>query len=167
MVMDVGRILKHLVTPHSAIKRTFPPGVLKAIESATRSAEAGHRGEIRFAIEPGLDLWRLLRGETDRERAIEVFSILRVWDTEHNNGVLIYVLLADHDVEIVADRGIARHVQPTEWETICRAMRAAFKSGRFEEGAVNGIKAVGDLLRRHFPAHPGEPNELPDKPVVL
>jgi uncharacterized membrane protein len=102
-----------------------------------------------------------------RARAVAVFSQLRVWDTEQNSGVLIYLLLADRDVEIVADRGIHRRVGEATWEAVCKRMEGHFRSGRFEEGVIAGISEVSALLRSHFPAGPGDVDELPDKPVVL
>lgn len=165
--MTVQRIVKHLMTGHLAVKAAFPSRSLHAIEQAIRATEARHAGQIRFAVEASLDLAALRRNKTANERAIEMFAHLRVWDTEHNNGVLIYLLLADRDVEIVADRGIHARVGPATWETICRDMEAAFRQGRFEAGVINGIHAVGDHLQRHFPGKSGSLNELPDQPVVL
>ncbi|MDP1997291.1 MAG: TPM domain-containing protein, partial [Gallionella sp.] len=129
--------------------------------------ETRHDGQIRFAVEAALDLAPLLAGQTARERAVEVFSELRVWDTEHNNGVLIYLLLADRDVEIVADRGIHAKLGTEIWEAVCREMEAAFRDGQFEAGMLAGIHAVGEHLTRHFSARSGKPNEMPDRPVVL
>jgi uncharacterized membrane protein len=138
---------------------------MQAIERAIRESERTHRGQICFAIEAALDTLPLLRGQTARERAIEVFSQLRVWDTEHNNGVLVYLLLADHDVEILADRGIHAKVGVDAWESICREMEALFRAGRFEEGALVGIRAVGTLLAQHYPG--AGRDELANQPVVL
>ena len=132
--------------------RRFPESALRAIEAAIAEGEARHAPEIRFAVEAALDPRAILRGLTPRERAIDVFSELRVWDTEHNTGVLIYLLLADRDVEIVADRGVAAHVTPAEWEGICREMERHLREGRYEAGALAGIRAASDLLVRHFPA---------------
>ena len=126
-----------------------------------------HDGQIRFAVEPALELAPLLSDQTARQRAIEVFSQLRVWDTEHNNGVLIYLLLADRDVEIIADRGIHVRLGTEVWEAICRGMEAAFREGHFEAGVLAGIHAVGEHLTHHFPARSGKPNEMPDSPVLL
>jgi hypothetical protein len=165
--MQLARLLKHLCTEHWTLKRKFPPRCLKAIEQAIRQSEASHGGEIRFAVEAALDLHQLLRGLSARERAIEVFSLLRVWDTEDNNGVLIYLLLADHDVEIVADRGIHRRVGAEGWETICRDMETAFREGRFETGALAGIRAVSAHLERHYPSSAGRMDQLPNEPVLL
>jgi uncharacterized membrane protein len=140
---------------------------MHAIEQAIRDSESTHSGQIRFAVEAALDIGPLLRNQSARERAIDVFSFLRVWDTQHNNGVLVYLLLADRDVEIVADRGIARHVASDQWERVCRDMEAAFRAGRFEDGVLNGIRAVSGHLSRHHPGTGTRPNELPDAPVVL
>ncbi len=159
--------------PPWAWRRAFPQSTLDAIEAAIRKSETLHRGEIRFAIEnslPGSWVWR---GMSGRERAIELFSSLRVWDTEHNSGVLVYLLLADHDIEILADRGIAARVDASAWETVAQAMEAAFRQGQFERGALAGIEQVGALLATHFPAGGNlspfgdNPDELANRPVVV
>lgn len=138
-----------------------------AIEHAIKESETAHVGEIRFAVEGALDGIPLLKGQSARERALEVFSQLRVWDTERNNGVLIYLLLADRHVEIVADRGVHARAGSQEWETICRQMEAAFREGHYREGAVGGIHAVTRHLAAHFPAAGDRRNELADKPALL
>ena len=165
--MNWKRILRHLFMPSWKVKRVLPASALRVIETAIRDSESGHYGEIRFAVEAALDARSLLRGKTPRERAVEVFSQLRVWDTERNNGVLIYLLLADRRVEILADRGIHRDVGEAGWAAICRQMEQAFRQGRFEQGAVAGIQAVAGHLTRHYPAGGSNENELPDKPVIL
>lgn len=166
--MDLKRLLRHLGATPWALRRAFPAGTLAAIEEAVRAAEARHAGEIRFAVEGALPLPRLWRGAGPRERAVEIFSELRVWDTEHNNGVLIYVLLADRSVEIVADRGVGdARVPAAEWQAACRQMETAFRAGHFREGAVAGVAAVAEVLARHPPARPDAGNELPDRPVLL
>lgn len=165
--MNLKRILKHLATGYLAVRRAFPPRTMRAIEHTIRDCEATHEGQIRFAVEHALDFAALRRGMSARARAIEVFSQLRVWDTEHNNGVLIYLLLADRNVEIVADRGVHAKLGKSGWEKICREMEQAFREGRFEEGVIAGIKAVSSHLRRHYSSQPPPPNELPDQPVVL
>jgi uncharacterized membrane protein len=165
--MNVGRMLRHLIRPAWTVRRAFPAHSLEAIRGAIARSEAGHSGEIRFAVEHALDLRDLLRSPSARARAVEVFSQLRVWDTEQNNGVLIYLLLADRDVEIVADRGIHERVGAQAWEAICREMETAFGAGRFEAGVLGGIQAIGAHLRRHFPSAGGGENELPDRPTVL
>lgn len=138
-----------------------------AIEQAVKASEIAHLGEIQFAVEGALDGAPLFKGQSATERAIEVFSLLRVWDTEHNNGVLIYVLLADRDVEIVADRGIHAKVGKDGWETICRTMEVAFKRGDYKGGVLSGIEVVTRYLAAHFPAVGDNRNELADKVTVL
>jgi len=163
------RLLRHLVSTPHGLKRALPPAALERIAQAIRKAEAGHQGEIRFAIEAALPWSYLRRNAGPRERALMMFSKLRVWDTEHNNGVLLYVNLADRALEIVADRGIAAKVARTTWQTICHAAREHFRRGQIEAGAVAAIEAIGAVLAEHFALAPGQSrgNELPDQPVVL
>lgn len=163
----MSRAIRHLFSGYWVVCRAFPKSVLERIETAVRDSERRHRGEVRFAVEGALDFVPVLRGLTPRQRALDVFSALRVWDTEENTGVLIYVQLVDRDIEIVADRGIAKLIPQSEWEAVCRHMEEAFANGRFEEGALTGISDVTALLERHFPARDRNPDELPDKPVVL
>lgn len=165
--MELARWFRHLFTGRRSVSRRFSPASLAAIERAVAATEATHAGQIRVVIEASLDGPRLWARETARERAIEVFSLLRVWDTEHNNGILIYLLLADRDVEIVADRGIHAHCGPEVWQSICTTMEQAFRAGRFEAGLVEGIEAAGTHLARHFPRDHTRGNELPDAPLVL
>jgi len=165
--MNLKRVMRHLSMGRASVRRVFPLRAMDEIESAIRATEARHAGQIRFAAEAALELSPLLAGQTAQQRAVEVFSSLRVWDTEHNNGVLIYLLLADRDVEIVADRGIHVKLGKEVWETICHEMEAAFRKGHFEAGVLAGIHAVGEHLSRHFPARSGKENEMPDRPVVL
>jgi hypothetical protein len=164
--MSLPRITRHLLTTGRSLRRAFPRRALEAIERTIRDTEVRHRGQIRFAVEHALDLGDLVRGLSARTRALEVFSHLRVWDTALNNGVLIYVLLADRDVEIVADRGVHARVGTAGWEAICRKMEEAFRRGEFENAVVHGIQAVGKHLEAHFPASGPGPNELPDEPVI-
>ena len=164
--MDPKRLFRHLFTTIWSVRRAFPKAALDAIALAIKDTEATHEGQVRFAVEHALDMQQLLAGRSARERALEVFSQLRVWDTEHNNGVLIYLLLADRDVEIIADRGVHAHVGGG-WETICRSMEQRFARGEYEAGVVEGVRAVAEHLQRHFPARREGRNELPDQPVVL
>jgi uncharacterized membrane protein len=165
--MNIKRIGRHLLEHHWRVKRIFPPAVLARIEQAIRSGEATHAGQVRFVVEGALDGAPLFRDQPARERALDQFAHLRIWDTAHNNGVLIYLLLADRDVEIVADRGIDAKVGAEGWETICRAMETDFRAGNFERGVINGIEAVSRELAKYFPPDGHPRNELPDKPVVI
>jgi uncharacterized membrane protein len=165
--MGIKRIGKHLVEHRWRARRVFTPRVLDRIEQATKAGEATHSGQVRFVVEGALDGAPLLRDQPARERALDIFSHLRIWDTEHNNGVLIYLLLADRKVEIVADRGIDGRVGASGWQDVCRVMEADFKAGRFEAGAIKGIEAVSRELAKYFPPQGRQPNELPDRPVVL
>jgi uncharacterized membrane protein len=140
---------------------------MASIEKAIAKCETAHRGEIRFAAEAALDSPALFGGQSARERAIDVFSELRVWDTEENNGVLLYLLLADHEIEIVADRGINANVAPGEWEQICRRMESALARGEFAHAIIAGVEEVSRLLARYYPPRPGGRNELADKPVII
>lgn len=165
--MDVVRTLRHLATPDWVIRRAFPARRLNAIEMAIGRSESAHRGELRFAVEAGLPVAALARAMPARERAVELFSQLRVWDTAGNSGVLIYVQLVDRRVEIVADRGIAGYVAQATWDDLCRGLERAYREREFESGTLVAIERITGLLARHFPARPVNPNELPDAPVVL
>ena len=163
-----ARFWRHLATDHGSVRRAFPDVALSRIEATIGDGEKRHRGQVRFAVEPALPLTRVLSGVTPRERAIEVFALSRIWDTEENCGVLIYLLLADRSVEIIADRGIHRRVGDEAWRAVCRKMERAFRGGRFLEGVEAGLADVNALLTEHYPRGGGEAsNELPDRPVVL
>ena len=165
--MDIKRIARHLLVTDGQVGRSFGRSTLDKIEAVIKTSEAGHVGEIRFVVEGGLDGAPLFKGQSARERAIDLFSQLRVWDTEQNTGVLIYLLLADRAVEIVADRGIDAKVDSQEWSKVCHQMEAAFRQSDFEGGVVGGVQAVTRHLLQHFPSDSHDRNELPDKPVVL
>ena len=161
------RWLTHLISASSA-KKHFPPATLDAIQHAIAASEHRHSGEIVFAVEGSLPLAQIAHGLRTRERAHEVFAHLRVWNTAHNTGVLVYVLLADHAIEIVADRGIAAKVAEDEWREVCTLMQQHFSAGNYQAGALAGVDAITQILVRHFPAE-GQRNadELPDRPVLL
>jgi uncharacterized membrane protein len=165
--MGIKRIGKHLLEYRWRVRRIFTPKVLAAIEAAIKSGEATHSGQIRFVVEGALDGAPLFRDQPARERALDIFSQLRIWDTAHNNGVLIYLLLADRQVEIIADRGIDAKVGAAGWAKICADMQADFKAGNFGSGSIRGVEAVSRQLAKYFPAHGKGPNELPDAPVVM
>jgi uncharacterized membrane protein len=165
--MGIGRIGKHLLGHRWRVRKHFPPEAMAAIEKAIRASETTHSGQVVFAVEGALDGIPLFRNQPARERALDVFAHLKIWDTARNNGILIYLLLADRDVEIVADRGIHARVGAAVWKTICNAMEAEFRQGRFEAGVVKGIESVSRQLAEHFPKQGTGSNELPDAPVVI
>src|SRR4030081_2640852 len=165
--MNAGRFLRHIFFSRWTTRRHFTPRVLADIEVAIREAESLHAGEIRFVVQTALDLPDLVQDLPPRQRAMQVFGQLGVWDTAQNNGVLIYVLLADHVVEIVADRGIAPRISQSEWDGVCREMERGSGEKPFGEGSVAGARGVGRLLSRHFPGRRADADELPNEPVLL
>jgi uncharacterized membrane protein len=165
--MSIKRIGKHLLQHRWRVRRIFPPQALAVIERAIKAGEQTHSGQVRFAVEGALDGKPLFKNQPARERALDIFSQLRIWDTAHNNGVLIYLLLADRDVEIIADRGIDAKVGAAGWEKICQSMETDFRAGNFAGGVIKGIQSVSQQLARYFPKHGAGPNELPDEPVVI
>ena len=165
--MNLRRIFRHVFTSNLYAHRCFHTHVLTAIEQEIHAAESRHSGELRFAIETALEGPPLWRDISPRQRALDVFAQLRTWDTARRNGVLIYLLLADRDVEIVTDRGFDGLVSPAEWESACRAMETEFRARRYKEGAIAGVRAVSALIERHFPPEPRDVNELPNRPVIL
>lgn len=166
--VDSKRVLRHLLGGPWQVHRVFGRDGLRRIEQAIAGSERLHAGELRFVVEAVLPWQLALRGVSARARAVQLFSELRVWDTEHNSGVLVYLLLADRDVEIVADRGIDHAAGRVAWEPICREMEANFRAGRYDSGAMQAIARIGALLQQHFPVeHRTRPNELPDTPVVI
>lgn len=170
-LMNIRRLLHHLTITEAQVRRSFSPETRQRIEQAIATSENQHGGELRFIVERALEgtaLWQALwNALPPRERAIELFSSLRIWDTEHNSGVLIYVLLADRSVEIVADRGIHAKVGESAWTMICEAMENRFRKGEFESGALEGIESITRLLATHFPPALNDKNELPDFPAII
>jgi uncharacterized membrane protein len=165
---QLSRLLRHLRGGTQQVRRCFPQTAMEAIAEAVRECESLHGGEIRFAVEGALHPSAVLHGLTPRQRALEIFARLHVWDTEHNNGVLIYVLLADRVVEIVADRGAAGgRVPQVEWQSVCNRMEDHFREGRFEQGAIQGVYGVADVLAKYPAGPPNARNELPDFPVII
>jgi uncharacterized membrane protein len=167
MLAAMKRWFRHLLTPGWWLRRTFPAAALEEIDTAVTRAEATHHAEIRVAIESALSLAQLWRGTSARERAMELFSELRMWDTAANNGVLIYVLLAEKRIEIIADRGFSGRVSPAQWAEVCAGMQAAFQAGRNVEGLKEAIAAVSALAAAAFPLAGRNIDELPDRTVVL
>src|ERR1700683_3012038 len=169
--MQLGRLIRHVAATHWRARRLFRSSTLDAIERAIAKADALHAGEIRFAVETALTPLHIWHGVAPRSRALAVFAELRVWDTELNNGVLIYVQLADRSVEIVADRGLQRRGSQAGWEGVCRLMEEHYRAGRFELGSIVGVEAVGALLARNFPPDTsrtaGAQNQLPYPPALI
>lgn len=172
MWMRLLRILKHRWQRDDAAQRAIPAALLERLAAQVAHSEAGHSGEIRIYVEVGLPfsyLWRSAStAQITHDRALAMFGKLRVWDTEQNNGVLIYLLLAERHIEIVADRGLNQLVPPGTWPRLVESMGAAFKTGDFEGGLTQAVQAVSALLQQHFAMHPDAPNvnELPNEPIL-
>lgn len=163
----VIRFFRHMFSHPWQVQRHFSVQALRTIEKAISASEKTHAGEIRFVVEAGLHPYKILCKKTPKKRAIELFGRLNVWDTEHNNGVLIYLLLADRDVEIVADRGIYQHIGHDGWEEICHEMEGLFRKGQFEAGVLQGISHISTLLQQYYPQTGTSKNEVPNKPLVM
>jgi uncharacterized membrane protein len=164
----IARILKHRSYDEADVRRVLPDAALKRLEDRVHSSEKKHSGEIRLCIEAGLPTSYLWKRLTVRDRALAMFGKLRVWDTELNNGVLIYLLFAEHAIEIVADRGLHARVTAAQWKAIVERMREPLRAGRFEEGLNIAVDAVEQLLEQHFPLRAGaaNPDELSNKPWI-
>ncbi len=167
----IKRLLRHVWMSPILLARRFPLDTLDAIEQTVAAGEKTHRGQVRFAVEAELTFSQLWADVSPRERALEVFSLLGVWDTEENNGVLIYVLLADRKVEIVADRGVHQHVGNERWRAICKEIELHYRKDDFRSGSISGIEKIAVELAHYYPVRPGDivgrKNEQPDRPVVL
>ncbi|MDN4059496.1 TPM domain-containing protein [Massilia sp. YIM B02769] len=163
----LGRVLRHWRSTKADARRAFPDATLEAVAQAITAGERTHRGEVRFIVEKALPADEIWDGVTNRQRALALFADYGVWDTEDNCGVLIYVNLADHKVDIVADRGIDRKIDTGTWQTVCRTMTDGFRRGDFHQAALAAVEQVNSLLREHFPANGERPNELPDHPIML
>ena len=168
MLARLSRLLRHRLLDEADTRKAIPPDLVARLTQRVAASERRHTGEIRICVEASLPTSYLLRDATARQRAVTMFGKLRVWDTEQNNGVLVYLLLAERAIEIVADRGLARRVEAGEWQRIVQRMGAAFREGRYEDGLTQALEEVSALLVAHFPAGSGDvrPNELPDEPVL-
>lgn len=164
--MQIGRLMRHLVLPDWWVLRAFPKQALNTLEWAVSASEQSHRGELRLVVEASLPVYGLLRNQSPRARAIELFSQLGVWDTELNSGVLIYVQLIDRSVEIIADRGIDARVGTEFWNAVCRRLEAAYHCGQFESGTLQAVEEITAALAKHFPASGDNPDELPNAPLI-
>ncbi|HEY2629784.1 MAG TPA: TPM domain-containing protein [Usitatibacter sp.] len=165
--MHLTRFLRHTLMHPVKAARAFPSATLDALQREVAAQEEAHRGEICVVIEAELTSTQLWHDVDSRQRARELFASRGVWNTDENNGVLIYVLLAEKRVEIVADRGITSRVDPNEWQVICREMERLFADGRFEEGGIAGVRGVAQLLEKEYPGHGAKRNELPDRPELI
>ena len=165
--MDWKRFWRHVAMTPATARRAFPDTTMEAIARAIAEGERRHRGEVCFVVEAELTTAQLWRGLSPRDRAREVFAAQGVWNTEENNGVLVYVLLADHDVEIIADRGIDAKVGATAWQGVVDAIDRHFRAGQYEAGALAGVNGVNELLVRHYPDKGEERNQIPDRPIMM
>jgi TPM domain len=168
MLKHWQRILRHLWKDESDTRRAVPADMLERLAQRVTASERRHTGEVRICVEAGLPWSYLRRGASARERAVTLFGKMRVWDTEHNNGVLIYLLLAEHAIELVADRGLNHHVQPTEWQAMVARLGHAFREERFEEGLTQALEEVSAVLVAHFPVTEGaqRANDQPNTPSL-
>ena len=162
-----GRALKHLRGTPATARKAFPAATLKAIESAIADGEAEHRAEVRLIVEAALTPGMAYQGVSNRERARELFAQYGVWDTEDNCGVLIYINLAEHQVDIVADRHVGRRITPEQWQAICRTMTTGFAQGNYHDSTVQALGELNSLLQHHFPASGERSNQLPNEPILL
>jgi uncharacterized membrane protein len=163
----ITRLWKHLSTTEATGRRMFPAHTLKAIETAIAEGETRHRAEVRMIVESALDVQAVLNGVSPRERARELFAHYRIWDTEENCGVLVYVNLADHQVEIVADRGVGRVITARDWQAVCRQMTQGFAHGDSHDSVIAALGQLNALLQQHYPDDGSRRNQLPDKPILL
>ncbi len=165
--MTFKRLIRNLFGGYGRLSRHFPAATLARIRQGIAAGETRHSGEVRFAVESRLAPAAVLAGMAPRARAEDVFSLLRVWDTAANNGVLIYLLLAEHAIEIVPDRGAAARIADRDWRKVCEGLAARCVAGEHADGVIAAIEAVHALLARHFPPNPEDRNELPDEPILL
>jgi uncharacterized membrane protein len=163
----IQRLFKHLFVLPGAVRRHFPADSMRHIEAAIAASESSHMGEIRFVVESNLHIFDIAKRKSAKKRAIEVFSQFHVWDTAQNNGVLIYLLLADRDFEILADRGVHQHVGSQGWEKISHEMEVMFRKGQFENGVLYGIDQISTLLMQYYPVDGENVNELPNTPIII
>lgn len=166
-MMTRSRFFRHLFTTSAAGRSVFPPDALRAIEACISEGETCHDAEVRLIIEHSLPVSLVLKKVSPRQRAIELFSRYRIWDTERNSGILIYVNLADRKVEIIADRGVDRLVAAVEWQALCQTVTRGFAKGAFLESMLAALAQLNAMLRERLPSRGDHPNQLPDKPLVI
>ena len=167
--MDWSRMTRHFMASQRGTHKLFSPETMQRLQQVIADGEATHRGEVRLIVESALPLRKVRRGMTTRQRALDLFGTFRVWDTEENNGVLLYINVADQRLEIIADRAASRRIGDPHWQTVCGLARSSFKQGEFEQGLVQALESIHDALATAFPAERGTPrkNELPDAPTVI
>jgi len=163
----IARTWRHATSSAAEARRAFPETTLRAIAQAIDAGERTHRGEVRLIVEKALPFEDAWYDVTNRQRALALFADHGIWDTEDNCGVLIYVNMAEHKIDIVADRGIDRKIDAATWQAVCRTMTAGFKNGHFHDATLAAVAQVNDLLHHHFPAGGERANELPDQPIML
>lgn len=167
--MDWSRIARHVMASQRGTHKLFSTDTMQRLQESIASGEATHRGEVRLIVESALPLRKVRRGMSTRQRALDLFGTFRVWDTEENNGVLLYINVADRKLEIIADRAASRRIGDPHWQTVCGVAQASFRKGEFERGLTQALASIHDALSVAFPAdgHTPRKNELPDAPVVL
>lgn len=161
------RLFRHLFTTKRSGKHAFPEATLQAIQKVIAEGEKQHRAEVQLIVEPSMPLSEIWEGTTARERAIELFAIHGIWDTEENSGILIYIDLADHQVEIVTDRGIKHVTRDDEWQSICRTMTSGYAQGNYHDSTIKAVKLMNEILHEHLPDTENLPNQLPNRPIIL
>lgn len=162
-----SRALRHLLSTRYSGRKAFPCATLTAIQQAITAGESVHRAEIRLIVEPSLELSAVLAGIGSRDRAHELFAQYGIWDTEENCGILIYIDLADHQVEIVADRGIARLIPAHHWQAVCKTMTTGFARGEYHDSVIAGIRQLNTVLHDYFPEGEAQSNQLSNQPILL
>ncbi len=169
LLKRLQRILRHRWLDESDARKAVPADLAERLQRRVAASEKRHSGEVRVCVEAGLPMSYLWRSAPARERAVMLFSKLRVWDTAHNNGVLIYLLLADHAIEIVADRGLNAVVTAGEWQAMVNNLSHALREQRYEDGLTQALEEVSAVLVRHFPVQEGQADsdELPNQVIVL
>lgn len=167
MLHTLKRLFRHSWLDADDTRRAIPDDMVQRLMQRVQASEQRHSGEVRICVEAALPASYIWRNASARERAVMMFSKLRVWDTARNNGVLIYLLLAERAIEIVADRGLNEKVSAAQWQTVAQHMAGAFAQNQYENGLTQALEEVSALLVQHYAVPTGSvrTNELPDAPV--
>ena len=160
--MNITRIIKHIGTSRRQVRALFSQGDLEEIKQRIAASEKQHSGEVVFFVEGRLPILKLLRGQSSKNRALEIFSLMRVWDTEHNNGVMIYLLVADRKFEIIADRGLDKVVTAAGWEQVKTKLEESFRQRKFKQGILEALNSITTYLKEAFPHTADDKNEVGD-----